>query len=210
MPTLSMPTPIVAAIIGAVVAAIGWVVANNFARSRDIESRQSQAHLRYLERQIEELYGPLEGLLSYASTIYELEQTRKQYRPAEQANRDSDVIRYFIEQHYIPINQQIVTLLRTKAHLMVNSQTPESFKRFLAYAAKLECTHNLWRHTELHSFFIPGYEYPANFDEEVKATLHKLRENHTRLIRNVIGRDDINVKHIKRKIWSIPLIFRHA
>jgi hypothetical protein len=185
-----METPIIAALIAALVTIIGWIVANLFTKKREDQARKSQAALRHLEHQIEELYGPLEGLLAYSDIVFQLEQTRKKLRPPEQADKDGMVIQYFIENHYIPINQQIITLLRTKAYLMVGDKIPESFVQFMAHAANLECFHNLWRNTKLHSFFMPVPErnWANLFRSEVSQTLQDLRYRHAELIRDITGR----------------------
>jgi hypothetical protein len=185
-----MPVPLIAALIAALVTIAGWAVSNFLTGKREDQSRKSQAALRHLERQIEELYGPLEGLLTYAGVVYQLEQTRKKLRPANEADKDELAIQYFIENHYIPINQQIITLLRTKAYLMVGDRTPESFVGFMQHAASLEGFHNLWRKTGLKSFFMPPPEknWPDIFHKEVSETLSNLRTKHDELILDLTGR----------------------
>jgi hypothetical protein len=185
-----MSTALVAAVIAALVTIVGWIVSYLLTKRREDQARKSQAALHHLERQIGELYGPLEGLLTYAEIVFQLEQTRKKHRPAEQADKDPAVIQYFIENHYIPINQQIIGLLRTKTDLIVGEEIPTSFKQFMAHAANLECFHKLWRSTELHSFFVPKAEgdWPKIFHDEVSRTLQELRTRHAELILDVTGR----------------------
>lgn len=185
-----MSPPLIAALIAAFVTIIGWIVSNYLIKQREDQARKSQAALRHLERQIEELYGPLAGLLTYSDIVYNLEQSRKTLRPAEQASQDAEVIQYFIENHYLPLNQQIITLLRTKTYLIVGDKTPESFTQFMSHAARLECLHNLWRSTKQHSFFMPGPEkdWPRIFHSEVEKGLQELRAKHAELIRDITGR----------------------
>jgi len=185
-----MSPSIVTALIAATVSVIGWSVAHLFSKRREDHARKAQAAIRHLERQIEEFYGPLDGLLTYADTVYQLEQKRKQLRPSEQSANDKDVIQFFIESYYIPLNRQITELMHSKVHLMVEEKIPESYKEFMAQAATLESFHNLWRKTGLHSFFMPPPErdWAKALRAEVAQSLFELRTKHAELIRNETGK----------------------
>ncbi|HZF40768.1 MAG TPA: hypothetical protein VE715_18245 [Blastocatellia bacterium] len=185
-----MGSSIITALIAAAVSIIGWSVIHLFTKRREDHARKAQAAIRHLERQIEEFYGPLEGLLTYADTVYRLEQTRKQLRPSEQAAGDEVVIQFFIESYYIPLNRQITELMHSKVHLMVGEKVPESYKEFMAQAATLECFHNLWRKTNLHSFFMPAPErnWSKEAHAEVAQSLFELRMKHAELIRGETGK----------------------
>jgi hypothetical protein len=185
-----MSSSIIVALIAAAVSILGWSVVHLFTKRREDHARKAQAALRRLERQIEEFYGPLEGLLTYADTVYRLEQTRKQLRPSEQGAKDEDVIQFFIESYYIPLNRQITELMHSKVHLMVEEKVPESYKEFMAQAATLECFHNLWRKTNLHSFFMPSpaQDWANELRAEVAQRLFELRTKHAELIRDETGK----------------------
>lgn len=186
-----MGTEIIVALIAGLITIIGWVVTYILAKKREDQSRKAQSALRHLERQIEELYGPLDGLLTYSGTVFRLEQTRKEKRSPEQAGKDPEVIRYFIENHYIPLNQQIMTLLRTKPHLIADDKMPESFKIFIERAAYLECLHKLWLNTKIDSPFMAapgGANWASEFHDQVSQKLQELRTKHSELIQDITGR----------------------
>jgi hypothetical protein len=185
-----MSPSVAAALIAASITVAGWIAAHYFSKRREDQARKSQAELRHLERQIEELYGPLEGLLTYSDIVYQLEQTRKGLRPPEQEDKDELVIHYFVQEHYVPMNRQIITLLRTKSYLAVGDETPVSFRKFMTHAANLECFHGLWQSKDLQSFFMPRPEqdWPSILRTEVGQTLQELRRRHSQLVRTVTGR----------------------
>jgi hypothetical protein len=77
-----METPIVAAAVGATIAAavaiVGWVVNHVLTGARDRYNQRLSASLRHTERQLEELYGPLaflvlEGRRNYSDLLERLE-----------------------------------------------------------------------------------------------------------------------------------------
>ena len=59
------------------------------------------------------------------------------------------VIRFFREHYYLPLNNQMMELIRTKAYLLDSDAIPESFKIFMRHAAELDCFHGLWKEVEI-------------------------------------------------------------
>jgi hypothetical protein len=59
-----MSTPVVVALIAGSITAVGWLVNHWLVSRREEQRRRIEAQLKYVERQIEELYGPL-ALLVY-------------------------------------------------------------------------------------------------------------------------------------------------
>lgn len=58
-----MEAPVLAAYIAGCVAALGWLVTHLLTTFREEKRRRIEAQLKYVERQLEELYGPLAFLL---------------------------------------------------------------------------------------------------------------------------------------------------
>jgi hypothetical protein len=134
----------------------------------------------HLQRQIQELYGPLHGLLVYGKSINEIEHQTVSLAPKEQ---DTGLIRrYFYEKYYLPLNSQISELIRTKLYLLETEDIPESFNQFLIHAAQFECLHNLWRDLNIKSDHISGIEYPKTFRQDVQMSLANLRTEYNRFV----------------------------
>jgi hypothetical protein len=130
-----MQPPVEAALVAAVGAAIGWF-ANHWLTARREESRRRvEAQLKFVERQIEELYGPL------AAALYEgrrtfldlLQSLGRNYvfsddQPLPPAELKTWL--FWAESEFLPRDDQIKSLLKSKAHLVVGSSFPESYVSF--------------------------------------------------------------------------------
>jgi hypothetical protein len=111
-------------------------------RMRDEESRQREAARRYLERQMEELYGPLAGLLQQSKDIYEiLVERRKEY------GKDYSVEDYFTEHYFVPLNKEIFDLLMEKGYLIDSLEPPLSFQEFGKHNTAIAVLYNLAKDT---------------------------------------------------------------
>lgn len=66
-----MNTSIVVALIAGAVSAVGWMVNHILTDRRDREQKRTEALLKHVERQLEELYGPMAFLLYEARRAYQ-------------------------------------------------------------------------------------------------------------------------------------------
>jgi hypothetical protein len=181
-----MSDQIVAALVTALtlatIAVAGWLVTEFLARRRERRLRRDEAALRFLERQIEELYGPLVGLIQYSKHIFEVAQQRL---PTENGriiyehfnSEHTTILRFFIENYFLPSNKQIGNLIRGKMHLLESASLPESFVQFFRHEAMYECLDRLWREKRIPSM-IPGEGWPQSFGPDAVATLERLSSKH--------------------------------
>src|SRR5918992_4081292 len=58
-----MGTPVIVALLAGSVTALGWLVNHWLSGRREEQRRRTEAQLKFVERQIEELYGPLAFLI---------------------------------------------------------------------------------------------------------------------------------------------------
>jgi hypothetical protein len=147
---------------------------------KEYEVLRDQTALKHLQRQIEELYSPLLGLIEYGNAVNEVE-----FAKLLQPRNDEDKAktqRYLEEKYYLPLNAQMSDLIRTKIYLLDSDAIPESYKQFLMHAAQFECLHNLWKDVGVRSDGFPGIEYPKTFKDEVRDSLDKLRRNYNEYI----------------------------
>jgi len=127
---------------------------------REIEMLRDQTGLKHLQRQIEELYSPLVGLIQYGEVVNQVEFAKA---PKDSTGQDAaEIRRYFAEKYYLPLNSQISDLIRTKIYLLDCDQLPESFQQFLRHSAQFECLHRLWQDKGIRSEDILGDSISAS------------------------------------------------
>ena len=183
-----MPIQIQVALIAAVVVMLGWVVTNNLAFRNLNRARRLEAKLQHVRQQIQELYGPMLGLLRERQLVYEIMTKRLPTRPDGKIDRDafdadhSVIFNFLVEEYLMPINKQISTLLREKNHLLATLTLPETFQQFQNYRAYVETLHILWKRTGKESRMVTGRGWPDGIEVEVQGVLTTLRAEHDRLI----------------------------
>jgi|ERR1039458_3223729 hypothetical protein len=147
---------------------------------KEYEVLRDQTALKHLQRQIEELYSPLLGLIQYGNVVNQVERAK-----LPQARNSEDVARacrYFVEKYYLPLNAQMSNLIREKIYLLDSDAIPDSYKQLLMHTAQFECLHNLWKDMGISSDDIAGIEYPKTFKVEVQDSLDKLRRSYNESI----------------------------
>jgi hypothetical protein len=177
-----MSTQVIAAIISACVAGavafVGWFITNKLTQHREEEARRQQAALKHLERQIEELYGPLLGLIQQSNAVFEVAVQRRDLKDSESERAWN----YFIEKYFLPLNAQMATLLSTKVHLSNAESWPASYLEFFSHQAQFESLHKIWAEQHIDSHTIKGAGWPQQFSEDVRQTLYELRERYGRYL----------------------------
>src|SRR5262245_46748467 len=166
-------TAIVAAITAGAVTAIGWYITYLLSKKKEYEARRQEAALRHLQRQIEDLYGPLLGLIQYNRFISEVaaerlpardEDGRRKVSRSKFTPTDVLIYKYLIETYFLPINAQIATLLRTKLYPLESATIPDSFRDFLRHDAYFQSLHRMYVEKKIESTFIKGPGWPPQFE----------------------------------------------
>ncbi len=187
---MQIPLPIIAALSGALVAGGFSLLTLILILRNEKRKRREEAALRHLQRQIEELYGPLFGLIEFGAAINDIEWKRLPAEERDEKGRPRDeeggkVIRFFREHYYLPLNNQMMELIRSKAYLLDSDAIPESFKIFMRHAAELDCFHGLWKEVDIKTHGKQPIEYPPQFRSEVEGTLNALRDEYNEYIRRM-------------------------
>ena len=138
-----------------------------------------------MQRQIEELYSPLLGLIQYGAAVNVIE---RQILPhGARDEREGEVLRFIRERYYLPLNAQMTELIRAKIYLLDAGALPESFQQFLVHAAQFECFHSLWKEKGVSGEHIRPVEYPEEFRRDVEKTLDRLRRRYQKSVNEVAG-----------------------
>jgi len=175
---------LIGALTGGAFTAIGWFVLHRLTVVREEHSRRQQATIQYLQRQIEELYGPLLGMLQESRYLYEVAlKTLPSHDGRIDTSRfsetDSEMWNYLIENHFLPNNAKIAELIRTHLHLLELGKLPPSYDHFARHQAQFDCLHKLWRQKSIDNRSIAGIGWPKHLEVEVEGVLAKLRQEYS-------------------------------
>ena len=149
---------------------------------RSLETARDTAALEHLQRQIEELFSPLLGLIELGNVVNWVERTKVSQAGPDQAGLLRE---YFAEKHYLQLNTQMSNLIRSKIYLLDSDHIPPSYKEFLRHAAAFECLHELWKDKGVNSDDIKAVPYPSTFKTEVEQSLEKLRSRYNEEIKRI-------------------------
>jgi len=178
-----------AALLAAAVAVVGWPVTYLYAKRKDDQTRRTEAKLKHLERQIDELYGPLEALIQQVFAVWRVREgllSPDSHLTADQKEAARTLI---WQDFFFPIHQQIQTLLRTKLHL-VEGKVPSSFEAYRQHAVQEAAQHSLWDKLQIDTTgTAERKEWPDQFPIDVFRTLRRLRE-HYDLVLQHLDRDE--------------------
>jgi hypothetical protein len=127
-----MQPQVEAALIAAIGAAIGWFANHWLTARRDESRRQVEAQLKFVERQIEELYGPLaaalyKGRRAFQDLLQSLGRNYVFYQDRPLPPEELKTWLFWAESEFLPRNEQVKSLLKSKAHLVVGSSFPDSY-----------------------------------------------------------------------------------
>jgi len=188
-----------AVIIGAcsagIFSSIGLFVSYYLSKQKDYESKRIDSALEHLERQIEELYGPLLGLLRNSYLIFEVSTKilpmldDLSYDFKNFTEEDYKRYDYFTETYFLPINAKIAELINTKITLIEKQNMPESFKKFLNHQIEYECIHNLMKEGKKYKesdFPLSIRDYPVDFMKDVEIQLEKYTNTYQKYLNDKI------------------------
>jgi hypothetical protein len=178
----SVAAALVGATTGSLVTVIGWSVNYRLSRKKEEASRKNQAKLTYIQKQIEELYGPLFGLIQNAQFVREvatgtLPSSPEGYILFEQfddTKGDTQAWRYFVEGHFLPLIDRMSNLIYKNLHLLESGEIPESFQHFFRHKAHFDCLDRLWREKGIRNESYQSEGWPVQFGEDVQRTLDQL------------------------------------
>jgi hypothetical protein len=187
----SLLPAVIGAAAGALVAALGWLVVHALSSRRELIARRDLAARDHLEKQIEQLYGPLLGLIQHSRLAFEVAARILPKRPDGQIEfprfspRDSEVWHFLVEEYFLPVNAKIRDLMRSKMHLFDEGFLPKSFDAFFAHEVQFEALHRLWKEKGIDSPGVVSLGWPAGFEAEVQAILDSLRLQHQAFLRRL-------------------------
>lgn len=182
-----MQAPIEAAVIATFGAAMGWFANHWLTARRDEARRRIEAQLKFVERQIEELYGPLaaslyEGRRTFLDLLHSLGRNHVFEGDKPLPPDELKTWLFWAESEFLPRNNQIKELLRSKAHLVEGSSFPDSYILFFDHCNSWAIHHKRWKEQgEVYSLR-SKINWPVEFENEVLETFQSLKSRHSQLI----------------------------
>jgi hypothetical protein len=184
---------VIAAFVAAVAAIAGWFVAHHLQVRRIDDERRAKAELAFLERQIEELYGPLSSLLWEGRRNFEdlcLSLGRNYVFPEDGVLPDDELRTwlYWSESEFLPRNERIRELLKTKAHLIHGADFPPSYIEFFRHAASWATHHRRWKDEKVPYSWRSPVAWPVMFEVDIHRSFQELKARHNLLLGRVSAR----------------------
>lgn len=175
------------ALIAAAVAVLGWLVNHQLTSARDRAARRLDATLKFTERQLEELYGPLAViLLSSRDTFRDLlTQLGRDFVFHGEHPLPPEELKtwlFWVEHDAFPRNKRIADLLMTKTHLIEADRFPESYLAFFQHHNSWVLRHERWQEQGIEYSFHSNTNWPQQFAEDVLATFQELKSRHAALL----------------------------
>lgn len=182
-----MNPAILVALITASVTAVGWLVNNVLSQRREVRKAQTEASLRYVERQLEELYGPLAALMFEGRQIFQelLDSLGRSYVFRGHAPLPPDELKiwlFWTETSFLPRNLLIRDLLTSKPHLVDGGAFPESYIAFFRHESSWRIRHQRWVKEQVPYYWHSTINWPVQFETDVITTFTVLKATHAELL----------------------------
>ena len=150
-------------------------------------ARRRDKSVSYLERQIEEFYGPLFNLGQQIILANHV-QAKILHGPGAAGKlsdaQSSEVQRFFVETYFSPLHFAISDILKSKLYLVEGTRMPRSFYRYLRHALQEAAQAQLWQERHIDTSFVRGEPFPDAFFEDIQRHLDALMDRYSELISN--------------------------
>jgi hypothetical protein len=185
-----MDTPLLIATIAASVSIMGWIINYALSGYRDRRNQQLAASLKYTERQLEELYGPLaflilEGKRTFIDLLETLGRPYVFQQDKALSENELKLWLFWAENSLLPRNEKMKDLLMTKTHLIEGEKIPASYLSFLDHCNSWKITHLRWQKEGVEYSWHSKINWPKEFDQDVLSTFEKLKARHSRFLRKL-------------------------
>jgi hypothetical protein len=199
-----MEAPVAAALVAAIATSFGWLANHWLTTHREEQRRRTEAQLRFVERQIEELYGPLvsllhEGRRTFADLLQSLGRNYVFIVGKPLPKEELHTWLYWAENEFLPRNEKIKDLLKSKTHLIEGPEFPESYVRFLDHCNSWAINHRRWKDQGIEYSWRSKINWPEEFGIEVLDTFKSLKAKHARLLGQLSGVSSSILSPCKRK-----------
>ncbi|MDG4859704.1 hypothetical protein P8605_16355 [Streptomyces sp. T-3] len=187
-----MDPALLATLIAAVVTAGGWIANHALSTRADRRRKEHEARLAHVEKQLEQLYGPLVFLVEEGRSAFR-DFCDTLGRPFVFAGDDSLTARelelwlFWVDHHFMPRNQAVQELLSAKAHLIVGDRIPDSYVAFIDHYNSWRVNHLRWKEQGVAYSWHAKANWPRQFDTDVLESFERLKSLQVQLAGLVRG-----------------------
>jgi len=174
---------------------------NEQAILKEYQTLRDRTALQHLQRQIEELYSPLLGMVQYSQYVFSIFDQKKQHVTG---NKRVELQRYFDEKYFLPLNAKMAELIRSKIYLIETDDLPDSFQHLLQHEAQFSCQHFLWKEANISSDEIRGLGWPMKLEQDVETCLSDLRRLYNAHLNRIKGESQLDIVGPAAKLAVAP------
>ena len=194
---------VIISIIGLVFIVVGWIIPyrqtiklDKSNRAAQLLQTQREMKIKRIDEQLEKYYGPILALLREQSILWTRVHEQLGGGPVFESWQDklSDLSPdkqklwvHYVDTYKIPLQREIVNIMKTNAHLAESSVIQTAPYEFLAYVVGWELLDRQRRDG------VPNYyeyheavNYPANFNAYIKQTFEKLKQERDKLLSEML------------------------
>ncbi len=157
-----------------------------------IQRHKAEARLKFVSDQLEHLYGPLYSLVESNTAAWDA--FRKTFRPGKRAFDQNDPLTddecslwaAWAEHVFIPSNLRIRDVIEANAHLLIDGEMPDCFRRVIAHIESSKIVLPAIREGDLS--ILEGFdEWPKDFNGFVDECYRAVAQEHSRQLGNARG-----------------------
>lgn len=156
-----------------VVATIGGFATYYFGKIKEDRTRRLELRIKYLQRQIEEFYGPLYNLITEITISKQVSDAIITTEGPSPLTTDQNVkVKSFVREVQMkPLHDQIIAILRSKLYLVEERTAPASFHEYLRHAIQERLQREIWTNLKIGTTHIRGRPFPEAFQKDIEAGL---------------------------------------
>lgn len=175
------------AIIGASISVAGWLVEHILSSSADRNLQRLKYKVEFIQKQLEELYGPLTFLILEGRSAFNdlLNQLGRDYIFPEGQSLSKDDLEtwiFWVENDFLPRNSKILDIISSKTHLIDGGELPESWVHFSDHYNSWKIQHKRWLKQRVEYSWTSEVNFPAEFEEDVIPVFNRLKQDLAKLM----------------------------
>ncbi len=170
-----------AAIITGCITMIGWIVSYYLTKQKENSTKRLQLQIEYVSRQIEEFYGPVFSLINQLDMYY-ITKTKIVDNSGIASNDKVRIDVFVRESYFYQLHSEIRHLIKTKFHLLEESELPDSYKLYLQHSIQETLQIEIWNKLNINTVCVKGLEWPNEFDKHIERELNSLKAKYDMLI----------------------------
>ncbi|WP_405895095.1 hypothetical protein OG272_27070 [Streptomyces sp. NBC_00104] len=181
-----MDTTLIAAIVAASVSVTGWAINHVLSQAAERNRQRHQTRLAHVEKQLEQLYGPLffllhEGTSSFRDFCLTLGRNHVFAENDEISPEDLETWLFWVDNDFMPRNTAIQELLASNAHLIEGSRMPDSYIQFIDHHNSWHISHQRWKEQGVSYRWRARQNWPMAFERDVISTYEQLKKRQAEL-----------------------------